>query len=103
MKNSLDLEPVLSVYIDLTDQYLGELIEEVIERYYPDIIEIVDFEDLLEYITLKIMNGNKRLNNYEEYQKLLRRLLRNKQIAKTLISYLISKYLEENIDQSEDI
>ncbi len=93
---------MIAVYVDLTDQYLGELIEEVIEKYYPELMEIVDFDEILEYITVKIINGDKRYDDYDAYKKLLRKLSRNKQIAKTLISYLISKYIDENLAFDEE-
>ncbi len=89
---------LLEYFADLTEQYLGDLIEEVIEEYYSDKVDIsAEYEDILEYIIDTLIDEN--LNgDYDpaRFEKLLRTFLRHKNLARIVLSYLISKYIEEN-------
>ncbi len=87
-------EPVVTdVLIGLTDEYLGEIIDEILEQYYSDQELAIDYEELLEYITNELVGKNGITENYERYYRLLKKLVKHRSIAKTLVSYLIYKYL----------
>ncbi len=93
----VDAEIALLEYlVDLAEQYLGDIIEEVIEKYYSDKIDLSErYVDVLEFITEKIiddsLNGDE---NPERFKKIVRKLAARPYIAKMLISYLISEYIE---------
>ncbi|ABN70356.1 hypothetical protein Smar_1264 [Staphylothermus marinus F1] len=97
--------PLIEYFVDLTEQYLGDLIEEVVEQYYEDKIDIAtEYEAILEYIIEKFVKESLR-GEYdpEKFEKLLRRLSRNKGIGKLVVSYLVSRYIEENMNfKNED-
>lgn len=86
-------------YMDITDAYLGEIIEEVVEKYYEDIDLSSEYGELLEYISVQLIKG---LFNYtplpEKYERTLRRLLGKKyrSLIFNIVSFLVSKYLEKS-------
>lgn len=96
--------PLMEYFVDLTEQYLGDLIEEVVEQYYEDKIDIAtEYEVILEYIIEKFIKESLHGDsNPEKFEKLLRRLSRNKGISKLVLSYLISRYLDENMGLIEE-
>ena len=86
-------------YMDITDAYLGEIIEEVVERYYDDIDLSSEYGELLEYISMELVNG--LFNDTplpERYERTLRRLSSRKyrSLVFNIVSFLVSKYLENN-------
>lgn len=81
--------------LDLVEQHLGDLIDEVIDEYYADKIDIeAEYEDLLRYITEKLAGKNRDFENIDKFEKLLYKLIRRKSIGKLIISYLVAKYIE---------
>jgi len=83
-------------YVDLVEEYLGDLIEEVVYKYYSDKIDLeLEYELLLSYIVQNLTDDEKYgdVNNFRE---LLRKLGRRKGVAKLVISYLVSQYIEDN-------
>jgi len=87
--------------VKLVDVYLGSLIDELIDRYYKDQIDKeFAYDDVLFYITLKLLEDGD-LKSRKEFARKLRRLARDKSIGKLLLSYLISRYIEENGTQLE--
>ena len=86
-------------YMDITDAYLGEFIEEVVERYYDDIDLSSEYGELLEYISMELIKG--LFNDTplpERYERTLRRLSSRKyrSLVFNIVSFLVSKYLENN-------
>jgi len=87
--------------IKLVDEYLGSLIEELIDRYYSDQIDKeFAYDDVLFYITVKLLE-DKNSRSKRVFARKLRKLARDKSIGKLLLSYLISKYIEERGEQLE--
>jgi len=87
--------------VKLVDEYLGSLIEELIDRYYSDQIDKeFAYDDILLYITVKLL-GREDPRSSKAFAKKLRKLARDKSIGKLLLSYLISKYIEERGEQLE--
>ena len=80
---------------DVAEEYLGDMIEELVEKYYSDQIDLSEeYPDLLSFITLKLIN--KSLNGSEDvgrFRRVLAKLSRRKDIAKIVVSYLISEYI----------
>jgi hypothetical protein len=104
---------IFSDYLaELVDEHLGTLIEEVIDRYYADKIDKeFEYEEILQYIANQLIGEEFDNNDLEEkLMSILRKLVRRKSIGKLVISYLISKYIEERdtdtysdlIDEDED-
>jgi len=84
-------------YMDITDAYLGEIIEEVVEKYYDEIDLSTEYGELLEYISMELVKGifgDTPLP--ERYERTLRRLSSRKyrSLIFNIISYLVSRYLE---------
>lgn len=87
-------------YIDVLDEYFGELIEEIVLRYYEDKIDIdEEYIDVLEYIADKFVNKSKSSSN--SFEKKIIKLSNNPSLAKVIISYLVSRYIEERDGSSE--
>ncbi|MEM0355834.1 MAG: hypothetical protein QW716_04100 [Desulfurococcaceae archaeon] len=82
------------MYIDLVNNYLGELIEEVVTQYYEDKIDVdEEYIDILEFVTEKLMkNSSGSLN---DFKKIIVKLSSKPSLARVIISYLVSKYFEE--------
>jgi len=95
--SGVDAEIALLEYlVDLAEQYLGDIIEEVVEKYYSDKIDLSErYVDILEYITEKIIDDSlKGDENPEKFKKIVRKLSARPYVAKMLISYLVSEYIE---------
>lgn len=96
----LGTEPVMfDVLMNLTDEFLGDIIDEVLEKYYSDTRLMIDYEELLEYITMEIVEKNENADDYETFHKLVKKLARQRSLARVFVSYLISKYLEQYIPE----
>jgi AcrR family transcriptional regulator len=87
---------MIDLLVSMTEEYLGEIIEDVLDTYYADYSDEIDYDRLLEYIASKIIEGYSRARNYEEYDKLMRYLSQRKSLAATLVSYLVSRFIEES-------
>lgn len=98
--DKLDESMILEYLTDIAEEYLGDMIEELVERYYSDKIDLAEeYPELLGFITLKLVN--KSLNGDEDpdkFRKVIGRLSRRKSLAKAVISYLISEYISERDD-----
>ncbi|WP_440059860.1 hypothetical protein ACSU1N_01470 [Thermogladius sp. 4427co] len=89
-------QSTLDAFLDMTDEMLGDIIEEVIEEYYEDKIDIeAEYEDILNYIVKRLIKKTRGKSDAEKYLKILRNLRRRASIAKLVISYLVSQYIEE--------
>ncbi len=84
-------------YIDITDAYIGSIIERVVTKFYIDEIDLeMEYGELLAYISKRLIEGKyRRRPSPEEYERFLNRLSRSRAIAFNVISYLVSRYLEE--------
>ncbi len=84
-------------YMDITDAYLGEIIEEIVEKYYDDIDLSSEYGELLEYISKELIKGLfNDVPTPERYERTLRRLSSRKyrSLIFNIVSFLVSKYLE---------
>jgi len=99
--NKLDESMILEYLTDMAEEYLGDIIEELVEKYYSDKIDLAEeYPDLLEFITLRLVNES--LNGDEDpdkFRKVIGRLSRRKSLAKAVISYLISEYITERDEE----
>ncbi len=89
-------------YMDITDAYLGEIIEEIVAKYYDDIDLSMEYGELLEYISKKLIEGLfSEHPSPERYERTLRRLSSRKfrSVIMNVVSYLISRYLDENEEE----
>ncbi len=97
MKKGIDL--VFVDYLDLTDAYLGEVIEDIASKYYPDIDLSTEYGELLEYISERLIEGffKDEIPDPSAYERKLSRLTSrsNRTFLNNVISYLISRYIEE--------
>ncbi len=86
-------------YINITDVYLGDLIEDIVMKHYEDIDLSDEYGELLEYISMNLLEGffGTRDADPIKYERTLRRIVNNKDkaILTNVISYLISKYIED--------
>jgi len=83
-------------YVDLVEEYLGDLIEEIVYKYYSDKIDLeLEYELLLSYIVQNLTDDEK-YGDVDNFRELLRKLGRRKGVAKLVISYLVSQYIEDN-------
>lgn len=88
-------------YMDVLDEYLGELIEEIVIRYYEDKIDVdEEYLDILEFIADRLMNSES--GSSTGFEKKVSRLSRNPSLARVIVSYLVSKYVEEREGSVED-
>ncbi len=78
----------------ILDEYLGDLIEDIIERYGYDVDLEGEYEDLLIYIYKRLKRAwfNNRKASYIEWQKNLHEALKHYPHLEVLLSYLISRY-----------
>jgi hypothetical protein len=91
---------LLDYFTDLTEEYLGDLIEEVVTEYYDDKIDIAsEYEDLLEYVINRIVKDSLH-GEYdpEKFEKIVKKMARMKGIGRLIISYLVSEYISEYND-----
>ncbi len=89
--------PLLDYFTDLTEEYLGDLIEEVVVNYYDDRIDIAsEYEDLLEYVINRIIKDSLH-GEYdpERFEKVVKKMARMRSVGKLIISYLVSEYISE--------
>ncbi len=85
-------------YIDITDAYIGSVIESVVEKFYLNEIDLeTEYGDLLAYIARRLIEGkyHKRKPSPAEYERFLTRLARSRGIVFNVVSFLVSRYLEE--------
>jgi len=81
-------------YADLVDEHLGSIIEEVVDKYYSDFIDIeLEYMDILIFITLELLNGVEE-EDEKHFRQILKTLSRKRGIGKLVISYLVSRYIE---------
>lgn len=89
------------MYIDIVNDHLGELIEEVVTRYYEDKVDVEEeYIDILEFITERLMSS--KSGSSDDFKKTVLKLSRRRSLAKVIISYLVSKYIEEKMKLLED-
>ena len=97
MGKGIDL--LIMDYIDITDAYLGDLIEDIASKHYPNIDLHTEYGDLLEYISEKLIEGlfKDEIPDPSTYERKLSRLASrsNRIFLTNVISYLISRYIEE--------
>jgi len=89
-------QSVLDTLMDMTDELLGDMIEEIIEEYYEDKVDIEsEYEDILNFIVKRLARKAGKKNRTEKYLKILEKLRKRSSVAKLILSYLISEYIEE--------
>ena len=80
---------------DLVEEHLGNIIEEIIDKYYGDRIDKeLEYEEILRFITTELMGTDEEDYDETEFTKILRKLAHKRSIGKLVVSYLISKYIE---------
>ena len=88
---------VVQKLMDITDNYVGELIEEVVERYYSVEVELSEeYGRLLKFISRELARGLfDHKPSPEEYEELLAKYKHPKygSMLINVISYLISVYI----------
>ncbi len=86
-------------YMDITDAYLGDLIEHLVTRHYSDYIDLAEeYGEILEFISRELVrslcrNGKPSPSMYESRLKKLLYSSR-RYIVSNVVSYLLSRYLE---------
>ncbi|MEM0002126.1 MAG: hypothetical protein QXS24_02350 [Desulfurococcaceae archaeon] len=83
--------------IDIVENTIGDIVSELIDKYYGDSIESdYDYERILysiaHQVKQEIFNNKATLNDVVDY---LSKLRSKKSIAKLIVSYMISRALEE--------
>ncbi|MEM0004010.1 MAG: hypothetical protein QXE10_04800 [Desulfurococcaceae archaeon] len=83
--------------IDSIENTIGDIVNELIDKYYGDRIETeYDYEKILysiaHQVKQEVFDNKAALNDVIEY---LNKLRNKKSIAKLIISYMISRALEE--------
>lgn len=93
---------IVSEYlIDLVDEYFGNLIEEIVMKYYKDSIDLeIEYENILLYIVDKLTEGKEEYGDPVKFRELMRKLGHKRGVSKLLVSYLISKYIEEENEEN---
>lgn len=96
MKKETDL--IYMDFIDITDSYLGDLIEEVVTKFYSELDLSDEYGDLLEFISSKMVEGlfgRESPPDPSAYESKLRRLMgrSNRTKLMNIISYLVSLYI----------
>ncbi|MCX8198809.1 MAG: hypothetical protein N3E36_02120 [Sulfolobales archaeon] len=90
---------VVQRLMDITDDYVGELIEEVVERYYSVEIELSEeYGRLLKFISRELAKGLfDHKPSPEEYEELLAKYKHPKyeSMLMNVISYLVSVYIRK--------
>lgn len=83
--------------IDSVESVVGDLVNDIIDRYYGDRVESeYDYEKILYYIARHIKQevfSNKA--SFDEVVEYLSKLRTKGSLAKLVLSYMISKALEE--------
>lgn len=84
--------------IDAIDSVIGDIIDDIINKYYGDLVETDhDYEKILyaiaRYVRQEVFGGKASLNDIVDY---LTKLRSKKSLAKLVLSYLIAKALEES-------
>lgn len=84
--------------IDSVENVIGDLINDLIDKYYGDLVETDhEYEKILYYIAHQIkrevFNNKATLNDVINY---LTELRSKKSVAKLVLSYMISRALEES-------
>ncbi len=90
---------ITNTLIELTEEFLGEIIDEVLEKYYTDTELGFDYDELIEYITRELAFKNNAAGDYDKYYRMMKKLARHRPIAETLIGYLIYRFMEENKEE----
>ncbi|MEM0377869.1 MAG: hypothetical protein QXP68_02480 [Thermosphaera sp.] len=84
--------------VEMVDEVIGDILEELLERYYGDSLESEeDYEELL----ITIVNSVKKevfkgRGDVSDIREFLLRLRDKPQIAKLILSYIIGNYLEKS-------
>lgn len=104
MKKETDL--VYMDYIDITDSYLGDLIEDVVSKFYSEVDLSDEYGELLEFISNKMIEGLFGKNAIPDpalYESRLRRLVDKNNRTKLInvISYLVSQYISSRNSNKE--
>ncbi len=94
-------------FIDITDSYLGDLIEDVVSRFYRQLNLSDEYGELLEFISSKLVEGlfGKNITpDPSAYENKLKRLLgkNNRTKLMNVISYLVSQYIAFKEEEDQD-
>ncbi len=83
-------------FVDLVEEYLGDMIESIVYKYYSDKIDLeIEYESLLSFIVDQLVGDNRDYyEDIDRFRDFLKKLGRRKSISKLVISYLISRYIE---------
>jgi len=82
--------------VELVDHHLGSLIEEIVERYYKNSIDLeIEYDHILRFIVEKLVENNSSYSE-EDFKRVLREVVRESGVCKLVVSYLISEYIDEN-------
>jgi len=88
--------------LEAIEEKLGDVIEDLIDRYYSDKIDLeLEFEDILDFIASELGSGSD-LEYSGEVIKEVKKLSRNRHVAELVISYLLSKYIEQRSSRIND-
>lgn len=84
--------------IDSVENVIGDLVYDIIDKYYGDRVESeYDYEKILysiaRYIKQEVFNNKATLNDIIEY---LDRLKAKRNLARLVLSYMISRAVEES-------
>lgn len=88
-------------YIDITDAYLGDVIEDIVSKYYPYIDLSLHYGELLEYISRHLVRGLISSNPSPiKYERRLSYIVSryDKSIVSSVISYLVSRFINEEYE-----
>ncbi len=93
-------------FIDITDSYLGDLIEDVVTRFYSELDLSDEYGELLEFISSKMIEGlfgKESTPDPSAYESKLRRLVgrSNRTKLMNVISYLVSQYIASTREENE--
>jgi len=101
----LSREALLYDYLmDLVEEHLGDLIEEVVEKYYSDYIDLeMEYENVLRYITQTLAGEHGEYEDPDRFRDMLKKMVKRKNVGKLIISYLVSKYIESFTEDDSDL
>jgi len=88
--------------LEAIEEKLGDVIEEVIDKYYSDKIDVeLEFEDILSFIASEL-GSEEELEYSDGVIKEIKKLSRTRYVAELVVSYLLSKYIEQRSSRIND-
>ncbi len=93
-----EIDTIYLDYMDITDAYVGDVIEDLVLKHYSDEIDLAEeYGELLEYISRELIRGLFKTRSPSPlfYEKILKHWVSSKaSLLRNVVSYLLSKYLE---------